>query len=476
MLLRFRFSNYRSFREEQELSLVASPLSENPEAVMASSAIPDGVLPVAAIYGANASGKSNVLKALQYMLLAIKDSFGNWPPNGPIPYEPYALDGSSSTQPSQFVIDFLFEGSRYHYGFTSNSDGIVSEWLHAFPNQRRQVWFDRKRGRPISFSRTLIGENTQIAKLTRPNSLFLAAAAQANHRVLAPLHQWLTSGQPVVGPARETSLHDAMELLERSQTVLLAVGRLLMAADLGISRLTIKPSKPSLSEPSEPAASASVAALRARIFKLRRELEFHHSGSAGSLIFSRDQESDGTLAYLSILASALTRLGAGGLLLVDELDRSLHPILARSLVELFNSKESNPKGAQLIFNTHDTNLLSGGLLRRDQIWFTEKDRKGASHLYPLTDFKPRKGENLENGYLQGRYGAIPFLNSEAFFNAAVPSVGNGSKKHGKAKKRQPPAEAHVASHCRDSLSFPKVRSLRRSMSHSSATPSGFPSI
>ncbi len=122
-------------------------------------------------------------------------------------------------------------------------------------------------------------------------------------------------------------------------------------------------------------------------------------------------------------------------MLVDELDRSLHPILARGLIELFNSKQSNPKGAQLIFNTHDTNLLSGGLLRRDQIWFTEKDRKGASHLYPLTDFKPRKGENLENGYLQGRYGAIPFLNSEAFLSMAILPGTNGSKKHGKPKKR-----------------------------------------
>ena len=434
MLLRFRFSNYRSFREEQELSLVASPLSEMPETVMASSAVPDGVLPVAAIYGANASGKSNVLKALQFTLGAVRDSFGQWPPNGPIPYEPYALDGSPGTQPSQFVIDFLFEGSRYHYGFAANSDGIVSEWLHAFPNQRRQIWFDRKRGRRITFSRMLIGENTQIANMTRPNSLFLSAAAQANHRVLTPMHQWLASGQPVVAQAPRASLSGTIELLESSETVLTTVNRLLRAADLGLVGLTIKPS-----DPPEPAASAPGGIVRllllAKWHRLNRELEFHHSGSAGSLMFSRDQESDGTLAYLSILASTLTRLGAGGLVLVDELDRSLHPILARSLIQLFNSKESNPKGAQLIFNTHDTNLLSGGLLRRDQIWFTEKDRKGASHLYPLTDFKPRKGENLENGYLQGRYGAIPFLNSEAFLNAAVPAGANGSKKHGKAKKR-----------------------------------------
>jgi AAA15 family ATPase/GTPase len=130
--------------------------------------------------------------------------------------------------------------------------------------------------------------------------------------------------------------------------------------------------------------------------------------------FNMDQESDGTRAYLALLGPAVDALKKGAPLLIDELDASLHPLLAIQLIRLFNTPSSNPKGAQLIFNTHDTNLLSGGVLRRDQIWFTEKGNDATSHLYPLSDFKPRRQENLQNGYLQGRYGAIPFINPDAF--------------------------------------------------------------
>jgi AAA15 family ATPase/GTPase len=127
-----------------------------------------------------------------------------------------------------------------------------------------------------------------------------------------------------------------------------------------------------------------------------------------------DQESDGTLAYLALLGPAVDAIKNGTPLLIDELDASLHPLLAIQLLRLFNTPSSNPKGAQLIFNTHDTNLLSSGVLRRDQIWFTEKGNDATSHLYALSDFKPRRQENLQNGYLQGRYGAIPFINPDAF--------------------------------------------------------------
>jgi hypothetical protein len=132
-------------------------------------------------------------------------------------------------------------------------------------------------------------------------------------------------------------------------------------------------------------------------------------------IFREAQESKGTIAFLSLLAPILRALDDGGIVCVDELDHSLHPLLAIELIRLFSETKRNPKGAQLIFNTHDTNLLSADVLRRDQIWFTEKARDGASQLYPLTDFKARREENLENGYLQGRYGAIPYLNPDTFF-------------------------------------------------------------
>ena len=130
--------------------------------------------------------------------------------------------------------------------------------------------------------------------------------------------------------------------------------------------------------------------------------------------FRSEQESAGTLAYLALLGPAVEALKKGAVLCIDELDASLHPLLAAQLMRLFNNPATNPNGAQLILNTHDANLLSSGILRRDQIWFTEKNNDASSHLYPLTDFKPRRDENLQNGYLQGRYGAIPFLNSDAF--------------------------------------------------------------
>jgi AAA15 family ATPase/GTPase len=143
-----------------------------------------------------------------------------------------------------------------------------------------------------------------------------------------------------------------------------------------------------------------------------------HKVGDSALPLRQGQESKGTIAFLSLLAPVLRALFDGGVVCVDELDESLHPLLAIEVIRVFSDPKRRPRGAQLIFNTHDTNLLSA--LRRDQIWFTEKARDGASQLYPLTDFKPRREENLENGYLQGRYGAIPFLNPDGFL-----ASGNG---------------------------------------------------
>jgi AAA15 family ATPase/GTPase len=144
------------------------------------------------------------------------------------------------------------------------------------------------------------------------------------------------------------------------------------------------------------------------------KLRFLHRLGEETVPLAEDDESAGTIAYLRILSSAIPALSDGAVLCIDELDASLHPLLASQIVRLFNDPSTNKKGAQLIFSTHDTTLLSRANLRRDQIWFTEKSKDGSSHLYPLTDFKPRQNENLESGYLQGRYGAIPFLNPRAF--------------------------------------------------------------
>jgi AAA15 family ATPase/GTPase len=156
----------------------------------------------------------------------------------------------------------------------------------------------------------------------------------------------------------------------------------------------------------------------------RKAVRILHRIGNRTIPLEGEQESSGTLAYLALLGPVVSRLKNGGVLCIDELDTSLHPLMAVQIIRLFNNQAGNPRSAQLIFNTHDTNLLSSGDLRRDQIWFTEKDSTGSSHLYPLTDFKPRRQENLENGYLQGRYGAIPFIHPDYL---AGNTGGNGEK-------------------------------------------------
>ncbi len=203
------------------------------------------------------------------------------------------------------------------------------------------------------------------------------------------------------------------------------ITRLLAHADLGITDIQLEdiPWPETAKNYLELVATWPVAATLPGKQVLRVIRLLHRIGDRNVALEPR-QESNGTVTYLSLIGPIVSALKWGEVLCIDELDASLHPLIAIELIRLFTSQETNPQSAQLIFNTHDTNLLSSGVLRRDQIWFTEKDSDGSSHLYPLTDFKPRRQENLENGYLQGRYGAIPFIHPDYLSGAAG---GNGEK-------------------------------------------------
>jgi hypothetical protein len=390
MLLRFRFSNFRSFRDEQELSMVAGSLGDQAGAVRRPAGVDDGVLPVAAMYGANASGKTNVILAFEFMRDAVKDSQARWAPDKAIELESSA---GALGSPTTFSADFLLSGVRYQYGFSLCTEAVLEEWMYAYPLGKRQTWFARDRDKPITFSAKMQGDNRTIERLTRPNSLFLSAAAQNNHEALSPIYKWFSGvlwflvGGRSMTVERARALYGDSELRQRS-------ARLLSLADLGITDLSILEGVPD--------------ATRGLLVPFK--VLFLHRIGHETVPFTPKQESMGTIAFLSVLDPVIRALSSGGVVCVDELDQSLHPLLAIELIRQFTNVKSNPHNAQLIFNTHDTNLLSAGVLRRDQIWFTEKAQDGASKLYPLTDFKPRKQENLENGYLQGRYGAIPFLN------------------------------------------------------------------
>jgi uncharacterized protein len=418
VLIRFRVENFRSMYREQELSLVASSLSEREETLVRSDRYQLDLLRSAAIYGPNASGKSTLLAALAFMKTAVENSHRKWAPDGGISRFPFAMAPDAATEPSLFAVDLLLEGVRYEYGFVVDSSRVLEEWLYAYPKGRKQEWFTREAGREqeMIFSRLLQGENRAIAGLTRPNSLFLSAAAQNNHPMLDSIYRWFSSYLWIIDDQSRPALEIVCVQLCREEPMRAEIQAFLESADLGITdvevleedftsfavRHNLRADDPDVQQVFSPRAGTGVQ------FR-------HRTGRAeGDVVLPFDQESQGTRTLFKLSGLIISVLQSGGVLAVDELDRSLHPHLALKILEMFNDPATNPNNAQLIFNTHDTNLLDTRILRRDQIWFTEKGDDGATRLFPLTDFRARKYENLERGYLQGRYGAVPSVRTPAF--------------------------------------------------------------
>jgi uncharacterized protein len=422
MLIEFRVENHRSIRDEQALTMRAGgqddPADGRPRRVQGYA---DALLPAAALYGANASGKSNVLSALGFMRAAVLASHRAWSPDEGIPREPFAW-GGKAREPSLFEITLLVAGTRYQYGFVADDEQFLEEWLYAWPGKRKQTWFTRELN-TFKFSDHLGGENRLIEQVTRPNALFLSAAVQLRHEQLAAIYGWF-------GRLFEVNIrHGRPQLLHVARNPVTAVGieawlssseqpslagedenpkqqiwsfrDLLRAADVGILDMKLE------NDPNAPLLPPWVTGPGHYRVLVR------HSSSAEEAWLPLEQESQGTLTLFRVGPVVLHALQGGGVVLVDELESNLHPLLAIQILRMFNDPERNPRNAQILFTTHDTTLLGtiagDPAMRRDQVWLTEKDQEGATVLYPLTDFKPRKDENIERGYLQGRYGAIPFL-------------------------------------------------------------------
>jgi hypothetical protein len=418
MLIEFRVENHRSLRDEQVLTMEAGRVGDDddprPRRV---SGYAERLLPVAVLYGANASGKSNVLAALAFLRDAVVMSHSVWLPDQGVPRDPFAW-GPKRGEPSLFEASFLLGDVRYQYGFVASDERFLEEWLHAWPKGKKQVWFERE-GDAFKFGEHLKGENKRIEGVTRGNALFLSAAAQHGHPQLAPIFSWFGAMEAVNLPAgrqfhrlgwpSESPLGARIEgrrgawlqkLLaggDRGEPLLDRIRPLVKNADLGIVDLRLSDG--------ETDDSGRIAGPRGILLR--------HGSRDRDAWLPLGEESRGTQALFRLAVPILCVLDEGGILLVDELEASLHPLLAHQIVRQFIEPATNPRNAQLIFTTQDTNLLGtmmgGPALRRDQMWFTEKDSEGATVLYPLTDFKPRKAENIERGYLQGRYGAIPFL-------------------------------------------------------------------
>lgn len=290
------------------------------------------------------------------------------------------------------------------------------------------------KAKTFTFGKKLAGDNRAIERLTRSNSLFLSAAAQNNHKTLQPIYKWFSER---LGYVHRERLFFAQETTQmcKDEEVKAWVLQALQAVDIGVVGLEVREEDLQLRAPTTVSdkhkvlikeVSEELRKLEAitkkfsggSVFPEKRQvLSLIHEGPKRSRVpFGEGSESNGTMAFFGLLGPLIHAIGSGGTLCVDELDASLHPLLALAMVRQFNDPKFNPHGSQMIFTTHDTNILDQASLRRDQIWFTEKDAEGGTHLYPLTDFKPRKNENLERGYLQGRYGAVPFVGSTDFFS------------------------------------------------------------
>jgi len=413
MLIEFRVKNFRSFRDEQVLSLVAS----KDKTLLDTNTLETGVSAVSAalrsavIYGANAGGKSNLIKALQDMRGVVVDS-GKWSPGQTFDVHPFRLDGESTSRPTEFEVTFVIDRVRYQYGFALNRERIVSEHLLVYKAFKPQRWFDRRfdsdSGKDIyEFGSGLKGPKTVWEGATRPNSLFISMAAQLNSEQLLPVFDWFNRRLIIMNESSPLSPRFSVESLQEAENRK-ELCAFMTSADVSIADIDViatKVHRPMI-QFDRATGKHQLGAEESQEYQLR----FHHVTEHGNAVFDLADESTGSRILLFLAGPIIDILKKGLTLVVDELDASLHTMLVRRLVQLFHKPDLNTGGAQLIFTTHDTSLLDApDLFRRDQIWFAEKDRRQASSLISLAEFSPRKNEALERGYLMGRYGGLPYL-------------------------------------------------------------------
>lgn len=417
MLLRFSVANYLSIREEAELSFIATAFKDDVGHLIATRYSKYGVLPVVALYGANASGKSNILDALGFLRSLVMNSFKR--AEDTMLHRPFLLDEDSAAQPSTFILDFIMEDVRYQYGVMQSKQRVHEEWLYTFPKQIKQVLFSRSDTEQTEyyFGRSFAGSNRQIQSITRPTALFLSAGATSGHPLLTRISDYFATAIRMRSQV-SAPLDEVAKSLEQDAALQKEVVAYLAKADTGIADMKI--STESMPEDIKQDLTHFYAALskltnlkvpqRNTQEEVMRKVELGHSSADGKVRYLRfEDESLGTKHLFAILPQVFTTLKNGTILVLDEITTSLHTLLARQLVSIFQDPLTNPKGAQLVFSTHDTNLLSPGLLRRDEVWFAEKSSDGRSVYFPLSDIKTKNTDNIERGYVQGRFGAIPFL-------------------------------------------------------------------
>ncbi len=442
MLVRFSVENFRSFDQEATLSMIATPSDVLSSHVMPmeTSAKPAGVVQAAALYGANASGKSNLVEAMNFAKRLILDGTRA---DRPIPRSPFKLNRTSLQAPSTFRFEFVQDGTLYDYGFKLSDTEVLEEWLFATPKRREVRFFERtteSQKVSVEIGAGLASKNETkqrdflgfVAQGTRPNQLFLTEARDRNVESLRPAIDWFAHTLHII---RAEWRYKPMERRAHEDPAFSQfAGEFLSKAGTGVLTLETEAAPFDLDAlfPGLPAenrnqfvnslddrntdifavsgAQEAVALSRVGSDAVQYRLWLKHEGGNGEHVrFDLSEESEGTQRLMNLLPALADLSTSNAVYVVDELDRRLHPLLSRYFVESFFKLRPPGSKSQLIFTTHESNLLDLSLLRRDEIWFVEKDGKGASHLSSLAEFKVRPDLHIQKGYLNGRFGAIPFL-------------------------------------------------------------------
>lgn len=425
MLIEFTVGNYRSFKEPVTLSMVAAKIKSKKDTNLDSNNVfhtERGVdlLTSAAIYGANASGKSNLIQAFQFMRSFVINSSRETQATDLIRVESFQLSTETADKPSHFEIVFLADRKQYRYGFDITPQNVVAEWLYTVPQTREVCLFNRQ-AQNFSKLHKLFKEGKGLQERTRENTLFLSLIAQFNGAVSRKILRWFTTMNVISGLRDEGNAYTTGQLDNGKyrQDVVDMVKKF----DLGISDVQIKVTEEEVDEQmteqlQEHLTKTNLGATITDVKVERKTLEvqtlhplYDEAGLLEKLIpfVLHKHESHGTRKIYALAEPLVSILKSGHTLIVDELDARLHPFITCQIIQLFNSATTNPRHAQLIFATHDTNLLSNELFRRDQIWFTEKNQFGATALYSLAEFKVRYDASFESDYIHGRYGAVPFI-------------------------------------------------------------------
>ena len=429
MLIEFRFKNYRSFRDEAVLSMEAVGLGSFKKSLIEQNNMK--LLPGAAIYGKNGGGKSNVIRAFWLGVQFIRNAQRIQHEKAAVPVVPFLLNDYSLNEPTEFSFEYIEDGVKYWYSFSATREKIIKESLYHAPKGQKALVFSRKLQK-FSFTEEK-ARRKLISETVAENQLFFSIACTMNDAACARAMKWFR--EAIFFSRDYTDI--PKQLLEYSgdSNMLNAISDYAKTADFGIEEMQFEIENKEIEgtidfpenipEDMKTALTSFIQILsetsnnsegKLKMCQIKAQSKHKgvlENGDTGLFNLELEDESDGTRKLMSLAPAIESVLEKGGVLLVDEIERELHSMLVNFIIAKFQSKNSNPNGAQIIFTTHNTELMNMEFMRKDQIYFADKNREdGSSELYSVTDFTTKTADNIRKGYLAGKYGATPELEIE----------------------------------------------------------------